>query len=59
MPQKSKLLQSRDEWKRKAVQRSDELREQRKALKRNQAKIAELKIQLRVLKAEEVVKKKN
>ena len=58
MPQKSKLIQSRDEWKRKAVQRSDELREQRKALKRNQAKIAELKIQLRALKAEEVVKKK-
>ena len=59
MPQKSKLIQSRDEWKRKAVQRSDELREQRKALKRNQAKIAELKTQLRALKAEEVVKKKN
>lgn len=43
MPQLSKLLKSRDEWKSKAIERATENRELRKAQKRHQEKIAELK----------------
>lgn len=58
MLQMSKLINSRDEWKNKAVQRADEIREHRKADKRNQTKIAELKQQIEGLKrAVEEVKK--
>ena len=42
MPQQSKLLQSRDEWKAKAVQRANEIRERRKSEKRNREIISEL-----------------
>jgi uncharacterized FlaG/YvyC family protein len=42
MPQQSKLLQSRDEWREKAVQRANEIRERRKSEKRNREAIAEL-----------------
>ena len=43
MLQRSKIIRSRDEWKRKAVQRADEIREHRKTQKRYQRKIAQLK----------------
>ena len=46
MPQISKVLKSRDEWKNKAVERATELRESRKTEKRHLEKIAELKRQL-------------
>ena len=52
-------FKSRDEWKRKAMQRSNELREQRKTRKRHQAKIAELKAELTQFKSDAVCKKKN
>lgn len=42
MLQQSKLLQSRGEWKEKAVQRANEIRERRKSEKRNREAIAEL-----------------
>lgn len=43
MLQQSKLLQSRDEWKFKAVQRANEIRERKKIEKRNKETILELK----------------
>ena len=43
MLQQSKLLQSRDEWKFKAVQRANEIRERKKIEKRNKETIFELK----------------
>lgn len=46
MPQMSKILKSRDEWKNKAVERATEIREFRKTEKRHLKKIAELKRQL-------------
>jgi len=46
MPQTSKVLKSRDEWKTKAVERATELRESRKTEKRHLNKISELKRQL-------------
>lgn len=46
MLQMSKLINSRNEWRQKAVQRAEEVRELRKAKRRYQAKIAELKAQL-------------
>ncbi|MCX7108580.1 MAG: hypothetical protein NTX45_00335, partial [Proteobacteria bacterium] len=42
MPQRSKLIRSRDDWKGKAVSRADEIRERRKTEKRHLGKIAEL-----------------
>ena len=50
MPQLSKLIRSRDEWRNKAVLRATEFREYRKTEKRNKEKIAELKQQLDGLK---------
>ncbi len=47
MPQKSKLIRSRDEWKDKAVQRSYEIREHRKSRKRYLEQIAGLKARVR------------
>lgn len=43
MLQQSKLLQSRNEWKFKAVQRANEIRERKKVEKRNKETISELK----------------
>lgn len=43
MLQQSKLLQSRNEWKFKAVQRANEIRERKKIEKRNKETISELK----------------
>jgi hypothetical protein len=45
MPQISKVLTSREEWKSKAVERATDLREYRKTEKRHLKKIAELKRQ--------------
>lgn len=45
MPQISKILNSRDEWKNKAIERAAELRELRKSQKRHLEKIANLKRQ--------------
>ena len=42
MLQHSKILKSRDEWKDKAVRRANELRERRKAEKKNKEAISEL-----------------
>jgi hypothetical protein len=49
MLQKSKILQSRNEWRLKAVQRANENREHRKFKKRYQEKLDELKARLKVL----------
>ena len=46
MPQISKVLKGRDEWKNKAVERATEIREFRKTQTRHLKKIAELKRQL-------------
>jgi hypothetical protein len=45
MPQLSKLVRSRDEWRTKAVLRASENREFRKADKRNRERIAVLEKQ--------------
>lgn len=49
MPQISKILRSRDEWKRKTIQCHYELREFRKTQKRHQNKIETLKVENRKL----------
>jgi len=49
MPQMSKLIRSRDEWRKKAVQRAEQVRELRKAKRRYQDRIAELKTQINEL----------
>jgi len=59
MLQRSKVIQSRDEWKDKAVQRATEIREQRKNVKRYQAQIVELKTQLKALEQSPDRDKKN
>ncbi len=46
MPQASKILESRQNWKEKAIKLSKEAREGRKTQKRHKTKIAELKTQL-------------
>jgi len=51
MPQASKILQSRDEWRSKAVRRADEIREHRKSQRRYQEKIAQLKAQVRAMES--------
>jgi len=45
MPQISKVLKGRSDWKNKAVERAIEIREHRKTEKRHLKKIAELKRQ--------------
>ena len=50
MLQYSKLLNSRNEWRKKATERSVEVREFRKVQKRHRKKIAELKQHNRDLK---------
>jgi uncharacterized coiled-coil DUF342 family protein len=59
MPQLSKLIRSRDDWKTKAVQRADESREHRKTIKRYQEQIAEIKRQLNALQQAAEDNKKN
>ena len=58
MLQHSKIVRSRDEWKRKAVLRADENRENRKAQKRYQQKITQLKAEIRALEQAAELKKK-
>ena len=57
MLQLSKILHGRDEWKKKAIERGDELRELRKNQKRHLEKIAQLKLHNRKMKKTIEVKK--
>ena len=50
MLQYSKILLSRDEWKAKATTRGNDLREQRKTIKRYQQRILDLNAQVKALK---------
>jgi len=59
MVQRSKMIRSRNEWKRKAVQRAEELREHRKALRRYQQKIAQLRAEVSALEQSAEAKKTN
>ncbi len=59
MLQRSKLIVSRDEWKCKAVQRADEIRELKKTRKRLKEKIGELKAQNKAAKQAPEHDKKN
>ena len=59
MVQRSKIIRSRDEWKRKAVQRADEIREHRKTLTRYRQKIAQLKAEISALEQTAEGKKTN
>ena len=59
MPQLSKLIRSRDDWRSKAVQRADEIREHRKTNKRHQEQIADIKKQLTALQQIAEDNKKN
>jgi hypothetical protein len=52
MLQFSKILESRDEWKTKAVQRANKIREYRKAIKQNHEQLEILK--KRVLELEQI-----
>ncbi len=56
MPQMSKIILSRDEWKRKTIQCNYQLREFKKTQKRHQKKIAELKQENREM--ERLIEKK-
>jgi len=49
MPQLSKLLQSREDWKNKAIQRASENRENRKQTALHRRRISELKAQVKKL----------
>jgi uncharacterized protein YlxW (UPF0749 family) len=49
MLQNSKIIQSRNDWRRKAVQRAEKIREYRKSQKRHQEKIAKLQEQVTTL----------
>ena len=49
MLQLSKILHTRSEWKRKAIERAAEIREFRKDKRRHQQKIAQLKAQIKEL----------
>jgi uncharacterized protein YlxW (UPF0749 family) len=57
MLQHSKILRSRDAWKRKAVERAEQLREQRKTQRRHQQKIAQLQAHISALEQTVPVKK--
>ena len=57
MLQYSKVIKSRDIWKQKAVQRSNEIRKYRKIKKHYQEKIAALKTQIKSMKQTAEVKK--
>ena len=58
MLQHSKILRSRDEWREKAIERADEIREYRKSEKRHQKAIGELKQTVKSLQQELEDKKK-
>jgi uncharacterized protein YlxW (UPF0749 family) len=49
MLQHSKIVRSRDNWKRKAVQRAEKIREGRKTERRYRQKIAQLKAEIGAL----------
>lgn len=56
----SKILHSREEWKSKAMQRAYEIREHKKTQKRYQLRMAELKTQVKSLKAQvDIMSEKN
>jgi uncharacterized coiled-coil DUF342 family protein len=57
MLQRSKIIRSRDEWKLKAVQRAEEIREHRKTQRRYRQKIAHLQSEIRALEQTAEVKK--
>ena len=50
MLQTSKIYQARNEWRKKAVERADEIREYRKTTKRHKQIIFELKKEMKNLK---------
>jgi uncharacterized coiled-coil DUF342 family protein len=52
MLQTSKLYQARNDWREKAIERGDEIREYRKTTKRHKEKISELKEDIKRLKQE-------
>ena len=58
MLQQSKILRSRDEWREKAIDRADEIREYRKSENRHQKTIGELKQAVKNLQQELEDKKK-
>jgi uncharacterized protein YlxW (UPF0749 family) len=57
--QQSKILSSRDEWREKAIERADEIREYRKSENRHQKSIGELKQSVKNLQQELEDKKKD
>jgi len=57
MLQMSKLIRSRDTWRKKAVKRAEQVRELKKAMRRCQNRITELKTQ--IVELEEQADKKN
>jgi hypothetical protein len=59
MLQRSKLINSRDDWRNKAIQRANELREHRKADKRLRTQIIRLKHELKELQQAADTNKKN
>jgi len=50
MLQSSKIYKSRNEWRAKAIERADEIREYRKTTQRHKEKIVELKKEIKELK---------
>ena len=50
MLQSSKIYQSRNEWRKKAVERANEIREYRKTTQRHKDTISELKEEIKILK---------
>ena len=50
MLQTSKLYQARNDWRKKAIERADEIREHRKTTKRHKERILELKEEIKRLK---------
>ena len=50
MLQSSKIYQSRNDWRKKAVERADEIREYRKTTQRHKDTIAQLKEEIKALK---------
>ena len=59
MPQLSKLIRSRDDWRSKAILRANEIREHKKTHKRNREQIAEIKRLLKQLQQAAEEDKKN
>ena len=59
MLQHSKIVRSRDDWKRKAVQRAEKIRENRKTERRYQQKIGQMKAEISALEQAAAGKKTN